>query len=49
MVDFIFPATSLLFFLGTDATLECSWENLDDPEDIELVKWMFKGKRLREG
>jgi len=37
------------FAIGTDATLECSWENVDDPEDIELVKWMFKGKRLREG
>jgi len=37
------------FAVGTDGTLECSWDNIDDPDDIELVKWTFKGKRLRGG
>ena len=34
---------------GTDATLECTWNDLENPEDIEVVKWTFKGRRLREG
>lgn len=40
---------SRFFPSGTDATLECTWDEVENPEDIKLVKWTYKGKRLREG
>jgi len=40
---------SKFFAIGTDASLECTWNDLENPEDIQVVKWTFKGRRLREG
>jgi len=37
------------FIQGTDATLQCSFSSLKDPELITKMKWFFRGKKIKNG